>query len=118
MDKTLNRSGRGVGYRLMRARLEAKLSRKALAGVSGVSCHTICKIEVGKIARPKCLDALAQSLGTTSSWLQFGQSGSQEFIELDATLRNNLKRILSQPEGRALLECLLKCLDKAGHKHG
>ena len=62
-----------IGSRLKRARLEAGLSQKQLADLSGISQQMISKLESGKAAETAQPHKLAAALGVRTDWLLTGQ---------------------------------------------
>ncbi len=73
-----------IAKRLADARSKAGLSQQELADIVGVSQQSIGKIEAGKTTAPRKITEMAQALGVSAHWLQFGaQEENGQFIDLN-----------------------------------
>ncbi|MGD9602456.1 MAG: helix-turn-helix domain-containing protein [Gammaproteobacteria bacterium] len=76
------------------------LTQSDLANLSGVSREVIAKIETGQVRQPRLLAELAEALGVTASWLQFGEApltpAERQFLGRLRTLEPKDRRAILQ----------------------
>jgi transcriptional regulator with XRE-family HTH domain len=80
-----------IAERIKESRKQKKWTQEDLATNSGVSRDTIAKLETGKIAQPKDIEALAKSLDQSPCWLLFGNEDhklQQKLTETEDCLLN------------------------------
>jgi transcriptional regulator with XRE-family HTH domain len=96
-----------LGGRLRKRRRELKWTQEYLAHRVDSSQAVIQKIENGKSLRPRILERIADALGVTPAWLQFGveQAGelNEEAIELARAWAG-----LEEPHRSAMKEAIIK----------
>lgn len=67
-----------LAERLRASRKDKKISMKRLAELVGVSQAAIAKIEGGSTSRSAYIEEIANILGVSAAWLQFGERNAED----------------------------------------
>lgn len=96
-----------VGYKLKKVRLERNLSQAELAKKAGVSTGLIGQIESGKVEPSlKTLEKIASAISISPCYFV---ADNDEITSLLKPMNPELKKLLSHPKVRPVLELLADC---------
>lgn len=105
MTESLGKRRSGLARRLRQAREEKGFNQRDLARAASTTQQHISDIERGRIQAPRDLARLADALGKSPAWLQYGVEAIDELSEdaLEVAFRVN---DLTDEERQALLALL------------
>lgn len=96
-----------LAARFRYARKLKGLTQREVANMSGVDQQVVSQVETGEIKRPKEIQALAQAVGQSPGWLQFGIERLDN-LDVEAVDVALAWQILPEPLKEALKTAILE----------
>lgn len=94
------------GRRVKALREDVPLSQPALAKALGVPQQTVGNWETGKVGQPRCINELAEALGTTRDWLLWGKGPERTAVKNPFEQINDLLQGIKPQQAGAVIRFL------------
>lgn len=104
-----------LAQRLRYARESKGLTQEQLAKLAGTTQQNIQNIEAGVVQRPRKIGKIAEVLGTSPAWLQFGTEAIDK-LDAEAISVAQAWMELPEPQKTALKEAIEKMVKKPPRK--